>query len=67
MSISLSIVAGGLGSGVIIAILIGCILLALGCGYIIYKWNLKKNTRVRKDMEDSLIDRDTLNIADQEV
>jgi hypothetical protein len=56
----LSIIAGGLGGGAIVAIVIGCILVAVGGGYLVYRWNLKRKASISKDLEESLIDRDTL-------
>ena len=60
VSIQLSIIAGGLGGGAIVAIVIGCILVAVGGGYLVYRWNLKRKANISKDLEESLIDRDTL-------
>ena len=42
------------------AIVIGCILVAVGGGYLVYRWNLKRKASISKDLEESLIDRDTL-------
>ena len=56
----MSIIAGGLGGGAIVAIVIGCILVAVGGGYLVYRWNLKRKASISKDLEESLIDRDTL-------
>jgi hypothetical protein len=66
VSIPLSIVAGGIGGGAIVAIVIGCILVAIGGGYMVYRWNLKRQAAQGKDLEDSLLDRDTLNVPQEE-
>jgi hypothetical protein len=35
-------------------------LVAVGGGYLVYKWNLKRKDNIKKELEESLIDRDTL-------
>jgi hypothetical protein len=35
-------------------------LVAVGGGYLVYKWNLKRKANIKKELEESLIDRDTL-------
>ena len=52
--------------GVIIAIVIGCIVVALGGGFFVYKWNQKRKEKIGKELEESLIDRDTLNVPKEE-
>lgn len=52
---------GVVTAGVIVAIVIGCVLIALGGGYLVYRWNLKRKQKIGKELEESLIDRDTLN------
>lgn len=52
---------GVITAGAIIAIVIGCILVAVGGGYLVYRWNLQRKQKIGKELEDSLIDRDTLN------
>jgi len=52
----------GIAAGAIIAIVIGCVLVALGGGFLVYRWNLKRKEKIGKELEDSLIDRDTLNV-----
>lgn len=53
---------GGIAAGAIVAIVIGSVLVALGGGYLVYRWNLKRKEKIGKELEDSLIDRDTLNV-----
>lgn len=38
----------------------------MGGAYLVYRWNLKKKTQLGKEMEESLIDRDTLNVPKDE-
>lgn len=38
----------GIAAGAIVAIVIGCILLALGGGYLVYRWNLKRKEKIGK-------------------
>lgn len=53
---------GGLSGGAIVGIIIGSILVVVGGGYLVYRWNLKRKPKAGGDgLEDSLIDRDTLN------
>lgn len=52
---------GTIAAGAIVAIVIGCVLVALGGGYFVYRWNLKRKQKIGKELEESLIDRDTLN------
>ena len=35
-------------AGTIIAIVIGCILVAIGGGYFVYRWNLKRKQKIGK-------------------
>ncbi len=42
--------------------MIGSVLVALGGGYLVYRYNLKRKERIGKELEESLIDRDTLNV-----
>ena len=51
VSIPISIIAGGLGAGAIVAIVIGCILVAFGGGYLVYRWNIKRKANIKKELE----------------
>ena len=42
--------------------MIGCFLIAIGGGYFVYRWNLKRREKIGKELEESLIDRDTINV-----
>ena len=48
------------------AIVIGGILVAVIGGYLVYRWNLNRKAIIRGEMEESLIDRDTLNVPKDE-
>lgn len=53
----------GLPAGAIVGIVIGGLLVVVGGAYLVYRWNLKrKRDAVGKDMEQSLLDRDTINV-----
>lgn len=52
----------GVTAGAIIAIVIACVVVALGGGFFVYKWNKNRREKIGKELEDSLIDRDTLNV-----
>ena len=56
----------GITAGAIVAIVIGCVLVALGGGYFVYRWNLRRKERIGKELEESLIDRDTLNVPKED-
>jgi hypothetical protein len=53
---------GGVSGGAIVAIVIGCILVAVGGGYLVYRWNLKRQQKIGEELEESLIDRETFNV-----
>ncbi len=59
VKIPISILVPGLSGGAIAAIVIGCLLIAIGGGYMIYRWNLKRKSKIESDIERSLIERDT--------
>ena len=56
----------GLTAGAIVGIVIGSILVGVGLGYLVYRWNLKRKQPSGAGMEESLIDRDTLNVPKDE-
>lgn len=56
----------GLSAGAIVAIIIGSLLVVVGGGYLLYRWNLKRKEATGKELEESLIDRDTLNVPKDE-
>jgi hypothetical protein len=41
----------GIVVGVIIAIVIGCVVVALGGGLFVYKWNQKRKEKIGKELE----------------
>lgn len=56
----------GLSAGAIVGIVIGSILVVVGLGYLAYRWNLKRKQQDGAGLEESLIDRDTLNVPKEE-
>ncbi len=62
ISLKLVGVDDGLSGVVVVAIVIGSLLVIVGGGYFVYRWNLKRKTLAGKGLEESLIDRDTLNM-----
>lgn len=69
MSIPLRILGindDGLSAGAIVGIVIGSILVVVGLGYLAYRWNLKRKQQDGAGLEESLIDRDTLNVPKDE-
>lgn len=57
---------GGLSGGAIVGIIIGSLLVVVGGAYLVYRWNLGKKKQEGKGMEESLLDRDTLNVPKDE-
>jgi hypothetical protein len=53
----------GLSGGAIVGIIIGSMVVVVIGAYLVYRWNLnKKKSLEGKDMEQSLLDRDTINV-----
>lgn len=50
VSVPLKIVTGGLSTGALIAIIIGGIIVLVGGGYLLYKWNLGRKQKVSKSL-----------------
>lgn len=44
------------------AIIVGSLLVVVGGAYLVYRWNLNRKKSIGKSLEDSLLDRDTLNV-----
>ncbi len=40
--------------------------MAIGGGFFVYNWNKKRKEKIGKELEESLIDRDTLNVPKDE-
>ena len=57
---------GGISGGAIVGIVIGSLLVVVGGAYLVYRWNLGKKNQEGKGMEESLLDRDTLNVPKDE-
>lgn len=57
---------GGLSGGAIVGIIIGSLLVVVGGAYMVYRWNLNRKKQLGRDMEQSLLDRDTLNMPKNE-
>ena len=54
VSIPLTVIGiddGGITAGAIVAIVIGCLIVAVGGGYFVYRWNLKRKERIGKELE----------------